>query len=153
MTLRRRTCDRTLDLLKWDPPQVAEGFARGEIRGATFGAKIALAVAATLRDCKEPREAIAQRMTAYLGEEEGGITLNMLDAYASQARTSHQISAVRLLALCAVTEDLRLLGLIAEELGFAVVEQKYVGVIEAVQAEEKAEELRAYAAARRRAAR
>jgi hypothetical protein len=153
MTLRRRTCDRTLDLLKWDPPPVAEGFERGQIRGATFGAKIALAVATTLRECKETRETIAARMTSYLGEEEGGVTENMLNAYASEARATHQISAVRLLALCAVTDDPRVLGLVAEELGFAVVEQKYVGVIEAAQAEEKAEELRAFAAARRRAAR
>lgn len=153
MTLRRRTCDRTLDLLKWDPPQVAQGFSKGEIRAATMGAKIALAVATTLRECTESRETIAQRMTDFLGEEEGAVTPNMLHAYASQARITHQISALRLLALCAVTEDLRLLGLIAEELGYAVVEQKYVGEIEAARAEEKAEELKAYAAARRRAAR
>lgn len=153
MTLRRRTCDRTMDLLRWDPPPVAEGFEPGQIRGATFGAKIALAVAATLKEAKADREEIAAQMTRYLGEDESPVTENMLDAYASQARLTHQISAVRLLALCAVTHDARLLGLVAEELGFAVVEQKYVGLIEAAQMEEKAEELKASAAARRRAAR
>jgi hypothetical protein len=150
MTLRRRACERTLDLLKWDPPPVAERFQPGQIRGATFGAKIALAVAATLKEATADREEIAAQMTRYLGEEEGAVTENMLNAYASEARITHQISALRLLALCAVTEDMRLLGLIAEELGFAVVEQKYVGLIEAAQAEAKAEELRAFAAARRK---
>jgi hypothetical protein len=154
MAPRRKPCEGTLDLLNWEPPQIAQGFAQGEIRGATLDTRLALAVAATLRECGLDREEIASRMTAYLGEDEGHVTVNMLNAYASQARsTTHRITVSRLIALCFVTHDPRLLGLLAEELGLALVDPKYVRLIEAVQAEEKAEELRAYAAARRRAVR
>lgn len=154
MMARRRPCDATLDLLHWEPPPVAQGFAQGEIRGATIDSRVALAVAATLRECSLAREEIATRMTEYLGEDEGAVTVHMLNAYSSQARSStHRINVIRLIALCAVTHDPRPLGLLADELGLALVEPKYVRLIEAVQAEEKAEELRAFAAARRRAAR
>ncbi len=154
MMARRRPCDSTSDLFDWEPSPVARGFAAGEIRGATLDTRLALAVATTLRECGLSREEIVSRMVAYLGEDDGAISVNMLNAYASQARSStHRIPVPRLIALCAVTHDPRPLGMLAEDLGFALVEPKYVRLIEAVQAEEKIEELRAYAAARRRAAR
>jgi hypothetical protein len=132
---------------------VAEGYAKGEIRAATLDSRIALSVSVTLKECSETREDIAALMTNYLGEDEGTVTANMLNAYASQARNTHQISVIRLVALCAVTGDVRPLALLAEHLGFAVVEPRYVHFVKAQMLRDRSKELAALADAEMRAAR
>jgi desulfoferrodoxin (superoxide reductase-like protein) len=62
-------------------------------------------------------------MTDSLGEE---VTENMLNAYASEARESHTIPYVRLVALAQVTGDARLLQIGAEQIGHVVADLRYM---------------------------
>jgi hypothetical protein len=53
----------------------------------------------------------------------------MLDAFASQAKSDHVISALRLVALVAVTADPRALNMLLEPAGMVVVPAKYEPLI------------------------
>lgn len=127
------------DLLEWQPPETVVAFEPAHVRAATVAASIARAVAATLRDCSLPRDDVAQRMSAYLGER---VSKAMLDAYASEARREHAIPVTRLIALMHATGDRRLLQLLAEPLGWAVIERKHLPMIEVAAIREKEDELR-----------
>jgi len=118
----------TLDLWRdYIPPVVAPRYPEERVRAVTLAARIARGVSETLRDCNIGREDVAERMSEYLGAE---ISVNMLNAYASEARAEHQISFLRLVALVRVTGDTRLLQLVAEEVGCFVAEQKYLTWVE-----------------------
>jgi hypothetical protein len=104
-----------LSLLDWTPPQAA------------------------LAECGRSRPAIARAMSEYLGET---VSPAMLDAYASPGRDSHRIGAARLLALVHATGDRRLLQLLAEPFGWAVVEARHLALIEAALLREQEDELR-----------
>lgn len=119
-----------MDLLAWKPPEAVARFDRQRVRAASLGATITRAIAEALRDAAVAgfdREAIARGMSDFLGER---VSKAMLDAYASQAREGHAISLVRFVALLAVTRDARLLQVAAEPAGLAVIDRKYVPLIE-----------------------
>lgn len=138
------------DLLEWQPPETVIAFEPVHVRAATVAASIARAVATTLRDCDLPRDAVAERMSGYLGER---VSKSMLDAYASEARREHAIPVTRLIALMHATGDRRLLQLIAEPLGWAVIERRYLPMIELAAVQDQRDELAKRADALRRAAR
>ena len=127
------------DLLTWEPPQAAMAFDEREVRGATLAARISRAVSVALRECGKPRAAIGRAMSAYLGED---VSPAMLDAYASVARDQHRISVSRFMALLHATADRRLLELLAEPMGWAVIERKHLPLIEVAAIRERQEELR-----------
>ncbi len=127
------------DLLEWQPPETVVAFEPAQVRAASVAASIARAVAATLRDCGLPRDQVAERMSAYLGER---VSKAMLDAYASEARREHAIPVTRLIALMHATGDRRLLQLIAEPLGWAVIEARHLPLIEVAAIREHEDELR-----------
>ena len=119
-----------IDLLSWSPPEPVSRFERDRIRSATLAGKIARAVSEVLKEETAggfDRARTAEAMTAYLGET---VSKNMLDAYASEAREEQVISLVRFIGLLGVTLDKRLLQVVADEFGWAVVEKKYLPVIE-----------------------
>lgn len=120
---RRRDDDRTMDLLSWQPPEVVERYEDRSVWAVSLRARIAKAVGQTLKDCGIPREQIAKHMSEILGEE---ISVNALNAYASESREESTISLLRLIALVRVTQDVRLLQLAAETVGHAVIDTKYV---------------------------
>lgn len=153
MMARRQPCPDTLSLLDYEAPRVAEGFDPGQVRAATLESRLALAVSTALKEKDINRAEVALRMTDYLGGEPGSVTASVLDAYASQAKSEHVINGARLVALCAVLGDIRPLALLAKELGYEIVEPKYVHLVRAQMLEERAEQLRAAAATERRAAR
>lgn len=139
------------DLLDWQPPAVVARFEPARVKGATWEMRFARAVSETLHDCGLGREEVAARMSAFLGER---VSVNMLNAYASTARPEHRLTLGRLLALLHATGDRRLLEMIGAECGWAVVERKFLPLIElaAVQEAEarlkrRANQLRAKAAA------
>ncbi len=143
--------NRQLDLLTdWTPPPATVRFDDTQVRAATMEAQISRAVATALRDCPDRREDIAKRMGEFLAEK---VTVNMVNAYASQARADHAISLPRFIALLSVTRDRRLLQFLAEMMGWAVIEQKHLPLIELAAVQEKLGELQAAAAALRRKAR
>lgn len=138
---------RQLDLLEWEPPQTMLRFDDAAVRAGTVQGRISRAIAAALKDCGKPRTDIAKAMTEFLGEP---VTKNMLDAYASQAREDHAISLPRFMALLVATRDRRLLQLVAEEMGWAVIERKHLPLIELAQVQDKLAELETHRAVLKR---
>lgn len=128
-----------LALLEWREPQAALAFEERDVRAATLDARISRAVATALRDTARPRREIAAAMSAYLGEH---VSVAMLDAYASQARASHKISVPRFAALLHATGDRRLLELLAQPQGWAVIERQQLPLIEAALLGERLDDLR-----------
>jgi hypothetical protein len=141
---------RQPDLLDWTPPEPVAAFAPEQVRGATLEARIARAVSVALQESKQPREEIAKQMGAWLGEK---VSLNMLNAYASVARQDHPIGLSRFLALVQATGDRRLLELLAEMFGWAVIERRHLPLIEMAAVQERLDELHRTKEALRRAAR
>lgn len=139
----------TSDLLTWQPPEPAVRYEESP-RGATLGARICRAMAIALDECDRDRETIAKEMGDYLGRP---VSKAMLDAYVSEARDTHTINIVRFAALVHATRDWRLLSLLPELFGFAVVDDRYVSLIRATQMREKAEELETLARVEERRAR
>lgn len=127
------------DLLTWEPPQHALAFDERDVRGASLSARISRAVAVALRDCGKPRAKVAQAMSAFLGAD---VSTAMLDAYASVARADHKISVCRLVALLHATGDRRLLELLAEPMGWAVIERRHLPLIQVAAIREREDELR-----------
>ncbi len=136
-----RTPVGQMDLLAWEPPQPVRRFEEPRVRAGSFRDRLARAVAACLHDADDAgrsREDIAAAMSDFLGER---VTLNMLNRYASQAAEEHQISVARLVALLHATRDQRLLELLAAPFGLAVIDRKFLPLIELGALQEKAEEL------------
>lgn len=129
------------DLLDWQAPQPVARFEPARVRAASLAGQIARAVAEALRGAAErgiPREEVAARMSAITGER---VSRQMLDAYASQAREEHAIGLARFVALVQATGDRRLLELLAEPMGWAVIEREDLALIELGALREHADEI------------
>jgi hypothetical protein len=135
---RSRRDPYTADLLSWEPPEPVRKFAPEQVRAASLDQKLCKAMAVALKECGLDRYQVANRMSDFLGER---VSEAMLNAYVSQARTTHQISVVRFAALVHVTQDRRLLELLAELFGWSVVDERYADAIREVELAEKAEEI------------
>jgi desulfoferrodoxin (superoxide reductase-like protein) len=119
-----RRDDNTMDLFKdYTPPEVVKRFDEAITRAGTLRSAVARAVSASMKDSGKTRSQLASEMTDSLGEE---VTENMLNAYASEARESHTIPYVRLVALAQVTGDARLLQIGAEQIGHVVADLRYM---------------------------
>lgn len=114
---------QTLDLLSWEAEPIVEAFAPERVRAVSLRAKIARAVSEAMMDCVHSRAVLADRMSEFMGEP---VSVNMLNAYASEAREDHSMPFIRLLGLIHATGDVRLLQLGAEMFGYSVVENKYL---------------------------
>lgn len=147
---RQRKDTLTLDLLTdWKPPEVTVAFEEGHVRAANLKSRIALAVAAALRDCELNRDAVADSMSAFLGEK---VSRNMLNAYASPSREDHIINIPRYLALADATGDAqRLLQALAAPFGLSVVENRFVPAIRDAMLTDRIEELQEQRKVQRRA--
>ena len=139
---------RQPDLLDWQPPEPVVRFADPAVRSATVNGRIAKAIAATLAGLD--RTEVARAMSEYLGKP---VTKHMVDAYASVARDDHVISTARLAALLHATGDRRLLELLAEPMGWAVIERRYLPLIDLAVLQDKQDELRRRGDALKRQAR
>jgi hypothetical protein len=141
---------RQPDLLDWRPPEPVAAFPPERVRGASFAARLSRAVSQALADCGASRDAVAERMSAFLGQR---VSKAMLDAYASPSRADHGIGAERLMALVHATGDRRLLELLAEPMGWTVIERRYLPLIQLAAVREREDELRRAAELLRREAR
>lgn len=140
MPARRPAPDQP-SLLEWQAPQPVARFEPARVRAATLHGQIARAVAECLRDAAAAglkRDTVAERMSAITGQRVSGA---MLDAYASQAREDHSISLARFIALMQATGDRRLLELLAEPMGWAVIESADLALIELGALREHADEI------------
>jgi hypothetical protein len=77
-------------------------------------------------------------MSEFLGER---VSKAMLDAYVSPARGAHNITVTRFVALIHVTQDRRLLELLADLMGWCVVDERYAEAIREVELAEKRDEI------------
>lgn len=129
----------TEDLLSWQPPEPVRRFEPDQVRAASLDQRLCKAMALALKDCERgDRGWIADRMSEFLGER---VSKAMLDAYVSPAREAHKISVTRFAALVHVTEDRRLLELLADLMGWCVVDQRYADAIKEVELAEKRDEI------------
>jgi hypothetical protein len=143
-----KRCTNTLDLMEWEPPKLSFDAETAMLRAETIRDRIARAVSLVMRECELPRDEIARRMSAFLGED---VTLNMLDNYASQARSDATIPAHRLVALAEATGDHLALQVLVAPLDLAVIPSRFVPAIEDAILDDKIEELNRRRAQARRA--
>lgn len=114
MTKRRSSINPNQLGFTFDPPSPA--LAEADLAG--LDRVIAAAVATGLKEDRRSRPEIAGAMTNLLDEE---VTKLMLDAYASEARDNHNISAARFFAFIAVTERHDLLDHVIRRIGAALL--------------------------------
>lgn len=155
MASRKSACPDTLDLLSWSPPPVEHRYEDEAVtRAATLHGRLCRAMRVTLDAARErglSREDVAARMSEFLGEEYSAARLN---ADTAESKETHVINAVRLMAFVNATGDSRIISLIAEPAGLAVVDRKWLPAIEAALLEQHEAEIaerrrRAQAAVRR----
>jgi hypothetical protein len=126
----------TIDLFKdYQPEPVVDRFAADQVKAWSLAGKLKRAIALCMEECDLSRDEIAAQMSEITKTE---ISRTTLDAYASQAKENHQISALRLAALVEITGDARALNVLLEEAGLIVVPKKF----EALLKRERARELR-----------
>lgn len=126
-----------LDLLKWQPPAppVAR-FQPAEVRAETLRAQICRAMKLAAEDSGKSRDELAADMSAFLEEP---VSKPALDAAISQARDDHTINVVRFIAFVMATRDMRLLNLVASQLGMVCIEERYLGAVEEAMLTERIE--------------
>lgn len=115
---------------------MAAQFEPDVTRGGALNSQIARACSKAMNDCGKSREQIAEEMTEYLGGDQK-VTMNMLDAYASQARKDHRITLERFIALIHVTDCVELLGFVCSFMGFVAVPERFSDIIKLWHIEEQ----------------
>lgn len=125
--MTRRRDQRTLDLLSWRPPEVAPSFRPEQVRAASLQTSLCRAIALAIKESGKGRDQVVAEIGEYLGET---VSKNMLDAYTSEARDDHVINVIRFWGLLHAVRDIRLLQMIAQTLGWAVIPERYLGAVE-----------------------
>jgi hypothetical protein len=125
-------------LLDWRPAEVVRRFAADLIRAASLAARLCRGLKLALADSDMSRAEVAAKMSEYLGET---ISEAALNSYVSEARDQHVINAVRLLSFLAVTQDPRPLNALLDDLGWVVIDKKYLPWIEVGMLREQREKL------------
>ncbi len=111
---RRSSLSDLQMVFSFDVPAPAS--APGDLAGYT--AVVAASVARILREDGRERSVIAREMGSVIGEP---VSKAMLDAYASEARDGHNISAARWWALVAVTGRFDVADAIAKRAGARIL--------------------------------
>lgn len=134
--MARKRDQHTPDLfMDYQPGPVVERFEDEDVQAWSLSARLSKAVARTMDESELSRADIASAMSEIL---KSTVSKAMLDGYASQAREQHSISAVRLAALVAVTNDARALNALLADARLIVIPKKY----EALLRREKAREIK-----------
>jgi hypothetical protein len=129
----------TVDLFsELKPAPVVDRFDDEEVKAWSLDGRLAKAVALTMEESGKTREQLAAAMSEVT---KANVSEAMLDAYASQAREQHSISALRLAALVAITGDARAFNVLLEEAGLIVVPKKYEALLRRERAREMLEKL------------
>lgn len=126
--MARRRDRLTPDLFDWQPPPIAVRFEdETAVRAVSVAGRLSRSVAVVLKEADADREAVAARMSEYLGED---VSKNMLDAYASQAREAHNITLARAFALLHATSDARIFGTELERFDLAIIPRRFLAAVE-----------------------
>jgi hypothetical protein len=111
---------------EFSPADVVPRYSPERVRAASVAGRIARTVAEAIREFGHSREETAALMSEYLGET---VTPQMLDQYSSTANEKHNIPAHRLIALLAVTSDVRIVNAALEGSTFIALDQVYEPLI------------------------
>ncbi len=122
---RARGDSLTGDLLAWEPPKVAAGFAEGAVRGSRIANQISQVVKLALEG--RDRGEVAARMSSELGY---AVSRDMLDHYAAEGSEAHKIPLERFIALIEATDCVDALAFVAERVGHVVVPERYAAIVE-----------------------
>ena len=114
--MRKRRPALTDDQMAFTFAQPKLAREEGDLAGLT--AQIASACGRALNDDKRSRGEIAGHMSALTSEN---VTRWMLDAYASEARDGHNVSAARFLALIAATGRFDILDAVITRIGARIL--------------------------------
>ena len=123
-----------LPLFDWEPPSDPVARFGDAVRESSLRGKVCRSMKLAAEDSGKSREEIALAMADYLQEP---VTKAGLDAAISEARDDHTINIVRFLAFIHATDDMRLLGLMAEQFDMIVVPAHYEHWVKAAQLREK----------------
>lgn len=126
-----RRDDRTMDLLAWEPPQVAVGYA-GDVAGrGPIGNRIARLVSRALRDARDDKGVSRSEIAAAMSEDLGRpVSVAMLDKWSSEAAEEHRIPLEAFAALIRATGAMDLLGFLPSLFGFVVIPERYQPIVE-----------------------
>lgn len=120
--------DFTIDMFSaWTPPRVSVGFEPDAVRGNRLASRISRAIAKAMKESGKNRPTIAGLMSDHAGRK---VSVAMLDAFASEAKTGNNITVDLFVALIHATGKTELLGFLAEGFGMAVIPKRYESVIE-----------------------
>nr|WP_298794516.1 hypothetical protein [uncultured Acetobacter sp.] len=136
--MSRKPDNRQLSLLDWEPPVIVTAYDPAQVRGNTYEFSLCRAISVTLTECGRTRPEVASDMSDILGKT---VTVNMLNAYASGQREDHQISVPRFNALIGATRDMRLVEFLAAPRGWAVIDRRFLPMIELAAVSERKKEL------------
>jgi hypothetical protein len=129
----------TVDLFsEFAPAPVVERFSPERVRASRASARIARAVAEAIKEMGAERSVVAQMMSEHLGER---VTAAMLDQYTSTANERNNIPAHRLIALLAITGDVRIVNAALHDTGFIALSAKYEPLIRREMLKEAGEKL------------
>lgn len=137
--MRKWRCEHTQDLLSWEPPKVEARFDPIRVRAHTPQAKVSKALSEALKIDGRSREEIATALSKQLGET---VSRDSLDAWASEARETSNISAYRLMALAVVLNSKELLNEMLSDSEMIVVDRKYLPLIKRQLIEDQQERLK-----------
>lgn len=145
----RRRDDKTLSLFDWVPPAApaVRYDAPEEVRAASLAATFIRGMAKAEEQSGKSREDIAAAMSGYLQQP---VSKAILDQYMSEGREDYVINVVRFLAFMDATRDFRLLSLLAEPFGLAVIEKRYLAAVEEAMYAAEIEEMQAMKSVARR---
>lgn len=125
--MTRRRDSETPDLFRdFTPAPVVERFSPERVRAARASSRIARAVAEAIKQSRKSRADVAKAMSEYLGEN---ISAAMLDQYTSTANETNNIPAHRLVALLAVTGDVRVINAALQDSPFVAIDARYEPLI------------------------
>lgn len=127
-----------LSLLDWVPLDPVVRFDDRLIRANSYSGRLSRAISISLQECGLTREEVVGRMSATL---ERPVSVPMLNAYCSVMRDGHQISVPRFDALVHAVADRRLVEFLAEPHGWAVIERRYLPMIELAAVSEQKKDL------------
>ncbi|UGA45976.1 hypothetical protein HU230_0008035 [Bradyrhizobium quebecense] len=113
-------------------------FPAERIRAANYPSRIARAVAEAIKESTMSRADIAKAMSASLGEN---VTPGMLDQYTSTANERNNIPAHRLIALVAVTGDVRVINAALQDTSFIAIDKSFEPLIRRELARERLAEV------------
>lgn len=127
----RRKDPFTPDLFSWQPPDIAAGYEDDVAGRGALDSKIARLVSRALRDAKDDegktRSEIVEEMSAFLGR---GVSLSMLEKWASEASDEHRIPLDAFIALIQATGAKGLLGFVPGLFDHVAIPSKYADVVE-----------------------